>query len=67
MGLMMPNRPATVKQADLTRALKAAVAAGVQLSSYEIQPDGLIRFFIEGSASAPKPGAANSWDEVLDE
>jgi hypothetical protein len=38
----MSRGPATFKQTDLTRALKAARAAGVQVSRFEIDASGKI-------------------------
>jgi len=34
----MPRRPSAFRQHDLTRALRAARAAGLQISGYEIEP-----------------------------
>jgi hypothetical protein len=39
----MAARRASFKQADATRALKAAVAAGLKPSGYQIAPDGSIQ------------------------
>lgn len=54
--------PARFTQADLTRAFKAAEAAGVRVR-IEIEPNGKI-VIVSESPDAP-PRAANSWDEVL--
>lgn len=58
----MTRRAARFKQADATRALRAAVAAGLKPSGYKIDPAGAIVVMF-GDALAPK--AANSFDEVL--
>lgn len=38
----MPRRPAIIRQSDLTRALKAAVAAKLDIATIEIDPSGKI-------------------------
>jgi hypothetical protein len=35
---VMPRRPLPIKQADVTRALRGAVAAGVEIARVEIDP-----------------------------
>ncbi len=58
----MPNTRAPVKQIDVTRAVKGAVAAGLAVARVEVdQRTGKIVIFSDGSdGSAPNP-----WDEVL--
>lgn len=58
----MPNTRATVKQIDVTRALKGALAAGLSVARVEVdQRTGKIVIFSDGAdGSAP-----NAWDEVL--
>ena len=58
----MPNTRATVKQIDVTRAVKGAAAAGLAVARVDVdQRTGKIVIFSDGAAgSAPNP-----WDEVL--
>jgi hypothetical protein len=57
------SRRAAFKQADLTRALRAAVAAGMKPSGYRIDPAGaIVVMFGDGT---PKAANANPWDEEL--
>lgn len=59
----MTTRRATFKQADATRALRAAVNAGLKPSGYKIDAAGVIHVTFADS-NAPATGA-NPWDEVL--
>lgn len=56
------TRAARFKQADATRALRAAVAAGMKPSECVIGPDGAIRLVF---GEAPVVGTANSLDRLL--
>lgn len=38
----MSRRPCIFKQTDLTRALKGALAAGMEIARFEIESDGRI-------------------------
>jgi hypothetical protein len=50
----------TFRQTDVTRAVKAVVAAGVEVARVEVDKDGKISVF------AGKPvTTANSWDEII--
>lgn len=56
------TRAAGFKQADATRALRAAVAAGMKPSECVIGRDGSIRLVF---GEAPVVGTANPVDRVL--
>lgn len=59
----MPNRPAAIKQVDVTRAVKGAVAAGLAVGRVEVdQRNGKV---IIWPAGAPDGTSGNEWDEVL--
>ena len=60
----MTPRVARFKQADATRALRAAVAAGLKPSSYRIDAAGAI-IVIFGDGAVPKAANCNPWDEEL--
>lgn len=53
----MANRPATLKQSDLTRYAKAMRAAGVQEWRVDVKPDGTVSIVAGKSddASGPNP------------
>ncbi|WP_372615335.1 hypothetical protein [Aquicoccus sp.] len=57
------NRPSTVKQADITRAVKGAVKAGFAVGRIEVDHvKGRVIIHLEGAGGQVKP---NEWDEVL--
>ncbi|MBC7131701.1 MAG: hypothetical protein H5U16_01170 [Roseovarius sp.] len=59
----MSNTRATVKQIDVTRAVKGAVAAGLAVGRIEVdQRTGKIVIFSE---CGPGANTGNEWDEVL--
>lgn len=62
----LPSRSqnARFKQADATRALRAAQKAGLKPSGYKIEPSGAI--FVMLDNGAPDTVAhANPWDSLL--
>lgn len=52
---------AAPRQIDITRALRAAKAAGVDIGKFEISGDKIV---ITPKTGSP-PAAGNEWDEVL--
>jgi hypothetical protein len=64
----MGQRPCLFKERDISRAFRAARAAGIE-ARVDIAPDGTIRIFQlppQESAEAPKPAPeTNEWDDVL--
>lgn len=59
----MPRRPATITQADVARALRAAKAAGAD--SVEVMPDGRIRIMLVKPPVADKPAEVNDGEEIV--
>jgi hypothetical protein len=57
----MPRAPSTFRQSDVTRALKAVVAAGVGIARVEIDKSGKI---VIVTSSEPEGAEANEWDHV---
>jgi hypothetical protein len=57
------TRPSPFKQADVTRALRAAKAAGLNVARFEIGADG--RIVVEATGRGGAVGTTNPWDEVL--
>ncbi len=61
----MAKRPSTFLQRDVTRALKATVAAGIEVAQLQIDKNGNI-VIVVGKPQAETNGHDNtSWDEVL--
>lgn len=58
----MANRRALFKQADMQRALKAALAAGMKPASVEVGPSGVRVYFVKDNDGQPR---LNTWDRVL--
>jgi hypothetical protein len=59
----MSRAPSTFRQQDVTRAIRAVIAAGVDIAQIEVAKDGTI--VIVTTAVGPKTGAeANEWDRV---
>ncbi len=48
----MPSRPAPATQANIARALKAGVAAGLSIGGWEITSCGTVRVWVAGQAPA---------------
>jgi len=53
----------TFRQADITKALKAAAAAGMVVQRFEIDRDGKL-VVIAGQPAEPEFAALNEWDAV---
>lgn len=57
-------RRASFKQSDVTRALKGAANAGMQIERFEITTNGRIVILLQATARNPMD---NPWDEVIDQ
>lgn len=55
----MPRKKPTFSQADLTRALKGAEAAGIKVGRFSIDPNGRIDIILVGDVT---PDAADEFD-----
>lgn len=59
---MMARGPCTFRQQDVTRAVKATVAAGVEVARVEIETTGKIIIVTAKPEHVPVNG--NPWDEA---
>ena len=62
----MPRGPTRFKQRDLTRALRAAQAAGYAVHAARVEPNGAINLLADkGQQAEPATDdQANPWDTV---
>ena len=56
----MTRAPSTFRQQDVTRAIRAAIAAGVDIARIEVAKDG--RIIIVTAADSEPKAEANEWD-----
>lgn len=56
----MANPPSRIKQAELTRYLKAVQAAGVPVGPIRIEPNGTVVILPRDGTEAAEP---NPWDD----
>lgn len=61
----MPRRPCKFRQREITRTIKAVEAAGGQVDTIEIDPEGKIVARLRGGADPKKPSDADILLEKL--
>ena len=57
----MSGRPHQIRQADLTRALRAAKAAGLEVAGFTIEPDGRVVIQTGGSSGEEQTSPLDRW------
>jgi hypothetical protein len=60
----MARAPSTFRQQDVTRAIKATKAAGVDIARIEIAKDGRIAIITATEAAQVEVAEDNEWDRI---
>ena len=60
----MPRAPSIFRQQDVTRAVKAVVAAGVDIARVVIDKEGRIEIITKSSEQNGQGREANEWDSI---
>jgi hypothetical protein len=60
----MGKGPCTFKEADVTRAIRAAKKAGVAVAGFTVDPDGKITVQIGKPVDEEKPTGKGEWDNI---
>lgn len=63
---MIARNGATFRQADLTRAVKAVRAAGLEVATTVIDPDGTIRLLHHADATGATSAPFDKWKATRD-
>ena len=63
-GALKARGPCTFRQQDVTRALKATAAAGLEVQRIEIDKTGKI-VIVTGKPAGVPNSKSDDWDEVL--
>jgi len=63
----MARTSSRFQQGDVSRALRAAAAAGLDVARYEIDPDGKIIVFTSNGVDLPNTADKDDLDLELDE
>jgi hypothetical protein len=63
-AVIMSRRPPTFRQADVTRAVKAAKAAGIKVTRVEITKDGKIAIVTSEQVPADECDELDKWVKI---
>jgi hypothetical protein len=57
------RRPSAFRQGDVTKTVKAVIAAGLRVVGVNVGPDGKIEVVTTGDGDNP-PSGGNEWDRL---
>jgi len=57
------RRPSTFRQGDVTKTVKAVIAAGLRVVGVKVGADGKIEIVTTGDGENP-PSGGNEWDRL---
>jgi hypothetical protein len=60
---MKPRQPSTFRQGDVTKTVKAVIAAGLRVVGVKVSADGNIEVVTSGDGERP-PSGGNEWDRL---
>jgi hypothetical protein len=61
---MTPRRPSVFHQGDVTKTVKAVIAAGLRVVGVKVSADGNIEVVTTGDGEHQPPLGGNEWDRV---
>jgi hypothetical protein len=59
---MKPRQPSAFRQGDVTKTVKAVIAAGLRVVGVKVSADGNIEVVTTGDGAPPSGG--NEWDRL---
>jgi hypothetical protein len=59
---MSPRRPSAFRQGDITKTVKAVIAAGLRVIGVRVSADGKIEVVTGDGGAVPSGG--NEWDKI---
>jgi hypothetical protein len=58
------RQPSAFRQADVTKTVKAVIAAGLRVVGVKVGADGKIEVVTAGDGENNQPSGGNEWDRV---
>jgi hypothetical protein len=60
---MKPRRPSAFRQGDVTKTVRAVIAAGLQVIGVKVSAEGNIEVVTTGDGESV-PSGGNEWDKI---
>jgi hypothetical protein len=61
---MTSRRPSAFRQGDVTKTVKAVVAAGLRVIGVKVAPDGKIEVVTTEDGEKNRSSGGNEWDKI---